>query len=152
MTAYTQYLMDHKDEICESFFPKTVPGFLEFWIKVVPGLCEKLYEFDEKKFMERSSDQEWLVSIGLEIPPPVVFTEEQKEFLNLVKLVYKDKNLLYAGLEEFGITPENCVGLSWSSNFTEPGEKDRGTLLPRNKMDLNSKSHDILCMNNLSTD
>ncbi len=149
MAKYLAYLKDHLAEINPSFFPTTVPGWLEFFIRIIPGYCKDLLGFDEQQFLTRTSDDQWLADIGMQIPPPVTYSPEQEQYRLFVKNCFQDEKVFWNHMEEFGVSEENCFGITHISGFSRKDESKRGTLLPRNKMDEDSHSHEVMEMKNI---
>jgi len=90
------------------------PDFLHFspsqwithWIQVIPGMVKAHFGWDEQMFLNRTSDQEWLVSQGCANEPKKVLTDEEK--LYHYWSLKKNRDEMWTALQPFGITPENC--------------------------------------------
>lgn len=149
METYFTYLKSHMDEIKPSFFPTSIQGFLEFWIHIIPGFCRDVLGFDEQQFLTRTDDNQWLIVIGMQIPSPIVFTKEQQDYVSFVKECFSDKKAFWKYMDEFGVSEENCFGISHVSNFADSHQSTRGNLLKRDNMDDDSQSHEVMEMKNI---
>lgn len=143
MDKYSAFLWKHKNAVRPEFFPTTVPGFLDFWICVIPGYCRDILGIDEQKFLDRVDDEAWLQDIGMQIPPPAILNEAEQAFQTLTCewLMDKNKKSFWTAMAEYGVNKDNCYGITHISNFTHLDEAKRGTLLPRNAMDAKCTAH-----------
>lgn len=90
------------------FFNFTTEQWLTFWIQNIPGLVEKHFGWNEQDFLNRSSNQQWLIEHGAENKEPPPISNEEKLYQSWMKNPEQEWN----ALSEFGITPENSYGIA----------------------------------------